>query len=471
MAPRLTKVINRRSSPPSSSSSPPPALPQPSQSQPRQSRKAPEVSSNMAVSIDTSAAHMSAPITEGPARMLTPPPSSARADLAMRIGDFALNSPIAERGAGGGSASPASEKVMSTGSAFFAQNRAILLSGLPQSPMSKESPPPPPQSQSPSPGLTQGRSLPPPTSRRNLTPLVTVNTPEGSQHHRHQQHHYAPLSAVAASSPYSPLQSPRTLSPCVNVKATHLRHPRRSCVSSSNGASSAKNEGGGASEAGLTPPPEGRLLVSAYIVPANKNRASFQLRREFNLQELLDAVPRPPTDRRRPSSVNILASPIVGTPGSPLSALSSSANAGPPAQPPSTPVTAGGGNSIKYKTGMKRPASDLSPNTPDSPPPKLRQQAAGRHSRQPSQKELAPPDQFQADGSVLIPIRPHPSLGGLPGLAAIILSCRVNAGDVVELPLPHPEFWPQTASYVYRNRGDLTDEVRQNIEYLGGKCD
>lgn len=66
---------------------------------------------------------------------------------------------------------------------------------------------------------------------------------------------------------------------------------------------------------------------------------------------------------------------------------------------------------------------------------------------------------------------PHPSLGGLPALAAIILSRRVDAGDVVELPLPHPEFWPQTASYVYRSRGELTDEVRQNIEHLGGKCD
>lgn len=411
MATRLTKDIKRRSSPPSSSSSPPP-------SQPRITRKSSQTSSNMAVSIDTSSARISGPTGDGPPRMLTPPPSSARAELAMRIGDFALNSPVAERDASGGGPPPASDKAR-TGSAFFAQNRAILLSGLPQSPMSKESPSQS-QSQSPSPGQTQRRSLPPPPGRRNLTPLVTVNPPHNPHPQQHRQHHYAPLSAVAASSPYSPLQSPRTLSPCVNVKATSLGHRRRSSTSSSNAATSIKNEGGGTSEAGLTPPPEGRLLVSAYIVPANNDRAPFQLRREFDLQELLDAVPRPPADRRRLSSVNILASPIVGPPRSPLSAVPSSANFAPPGAPPSTPVTAGGGNVTNYTTGMKRPASDHSPNTPSNPHPNLRRQAAGRHSRQASQKDLAPPDQFQADGGVLIPIRTF-----FPCLYYVCVICHV----------------------------------------------
>lgn len=410
MATRLPKDIKRHSSPPSSSSSPPPSFP-PSQSHSRHPRKPLVPSGNMAVSIDTSVARISATTADGPPRMLTPPPSSARAELAMRIGDFALNSPVVERGGAGGGPPPASDKAMRAGSAFFAQNRAILLSGLPQSPMSKESPPQS-QSQSPSPGQTQRRSLPPPPSRRNLTPLVTVNPPSSSHHHhphqyRQQQHFYAPQSAVGANVAYSPLQSPRTLSPCVNVKATHLGHRRRrsSSSSTSNAASSSKSEGGGTSEAGLTPPPEGRLLVSAYIVPANKDRAPFQLRREFDLQELLDAVPRQPTDRRRLSSVNILASPIVGSPRSPLSAFSSSANAAPPAPPPSTPVTASGGNVTNYSTGMKRPASDHSPHTPASPHPSLRRQAAGKHSRQLSQKDLPPPDQFLADGGVLIPLR------------------------------------------------------------------
>lgn len=404
--------------------------------------------------------------------MLTPPPSSARTELAMRIGDFGLNSPVAERAGGGrGERPPASDKSTRGGSAFSAQNRAILLSGLPQSPMSKESPPQS-QSQSPSPGQPQRRSLPQPPNRR-LTPLVTVNPPSNLQQHpQYRQHYYAPQSAVGIHPPYSPLQSPRTLSPCVNVKAVHLAHRRHSSNASSSAAPSIKNEGGATSDAGLTPPPEGRLLVSAYIIPDNEDRKPFLLRREFDLQELLDAVPRQPSDRRRLSSVSILASPIVGPPRSPLSALPSSANtASAPAAPPPTPVTAGGGNGPNYTTGMKRPASDHSPHTPASPHPNLRRQAAGKHNRQPSQKDLAPPDQFQADGGVLIPLRPHPSLGGLPALAAIILSRRVAAGDVVELPLPHPDFWPQTASYIYRNRGELTDEVRQNIEHLGGKCE
>ena len=66
---------------------------------------------------------------------------------------------------------------------------------------------------------------------------------------------------------------------------------------------------------------------------------------------------------------------------------------------------------------------------------------------------------------------PHPSLGGLPALAAIILSNHAKAEDLIELPLPHPDAWPQTISYVYHSHGELTDHVRQNIEYLGGKCE
>ncbi|CAK7203585.1 hypothetical protein SEUCBS139899_006322 [Sporothrix eucalyptigena] len=437
----------------------------------------------MAVSVDTSATRIAAPTGEGATRMLTPPPQSARTELADRMGDFTLNSPVADRDRSEHHQLPPSPgKSARSGSTFFAQNRAILLSGLPQSPVSSEGSAPQPLSP-----VRQGRrGLPshPQQQQRHLTPLVTVHPPP-HPHHRQPQHYYDhPQSAVGPNAPpYSPLQSPRTISPVVNVKAVPIGYSHhRGSISSTRSALTADKNGSEDdktkatnSDAGLTPPPEGRLLVSAYIVPANKDRKSFHLRREFDLQELLDAVPRPPlqslTDRRYRSSINILASPIAASsPRTPLSARppTSANERGPPGPPPPTSGEAG----PNYTTGMKRPASDHLPNLPASPHPNRRRHAAaGKDTLQPSQKEMPPPDQFLADGAVLIPIRPHPSLGGLPALAAIILSRHVEAGDVIELPLPHPESWPQTVSHVYHGRAELTDKIRKNIEHLGGKCE
>ncbi|RSL84983.1 hypothetical protein CEP51_003578 [Fusarium floridanum] len=57
----------------------------------------------------------------------------------------------------------------------------------------------------------------------------------------------------------------------------------------------------------------------------------------------------------------------------------------------------------------------------------------------------------------------------LPVLAAIILSEIVRPGDTIELPLPHPRAWEDTVAYIYTGRVALTDPIRQNILYLGGK--
>ncbi|KAF6818714.1 hypothetical protein CSOJ01_01667 [Colletotrichum sojae] len=70
---------------------------------------------------------------------------------------------------------------------------------------------------------------------------------------------------------------------------------------------------------------------------------------------------------------------------------------------------------------------------------------------------------------------PHPSAdlpyarSSLPVLAALIVSGHIASGDVIDLPLPHPEVWPSTVAYVYTGQGDLTDPVKENIIYLGGK--
>lgn len=57
----------------------------------------------------------------------------------------------------------------------------------------------------------------------------------------------------------------------------------------------------------------------------------------------------------------------------------------------------------------------------------------------------------------------------LPALAALMMSGHIKSGDAIDLPMPHPEAWPQTLSYVYTGSGDLTEAVRQNILHLGGR--
>lgn len=58
----------------------------------------------------------------------------------------------------------------------------------------------------------------------------------------------------------------------------------------------------------------------------------------------------------------------------------------------------------------------------------------------------------------------------LPVLAAIILSELVRPGDTLELPLPHPRHWEETVAYIYTGRVEITEPIRQNITYLGGRA-
>ncbi len=56
-----------------------------------------------------------------------------------------------------------------------------------------------------------------------------------------------------------------------------------------------------------------------------------------------------------------------------------------------------------------------------------------------------------------------------PVLAALIYSGHIEPRDIVDLPIPHPTPWFQTVAYVYTGQGELTDAIRDNILYLGGK--
>lgn len=58
----------------------------------------------------------------------------------------------------------------------------------------------------------------------------------------------------------------------------------------------------------------------------------------------------------------------------------------------------------------------------------------------------------------------------LPVIAALVYSGHIkDPRDVIDLPMPHPEDWTRTVTYVYTGEGELTDKIRENILYLGGK--
>jgi hypothetical protein len=56
-----------------------------------------------------------------------------------------------------------------------------------------------------------------------------------------------------------------------------------------------------------------------------------------------------------------------------------------------------------------------------------------------------------------------------PVLAALLYSGHIQKGDIIDLPLPYPEAWFQTVAHVYTGQGELTEAMKQNILYLGGK--
>jgi hypothetical protein len=100
----------------------------------------------------------------------------------------------------------------------------------------------------------------------------------------------------------------------------------------------------------------------------------------------------------------------------------------------------------------------------------------------PHSSPLFTPERRQSQKSVIVELTLPPSFSApptfldleyarsyLPVLAALLLSGHVREGDVLDVPIPHPQAWTQTVAYVYTGRGDLTDPIRENIIYLGGK--
>jgi hypothetical protein len=52
-----------------------------------------------------------------------------------------------------------------------------------------------------------------------------------------------------------------------------------------------------------------------------------------------------------------------------------------------------------------------------------------------------------------------------------MLSGHVRKGDAIDLPIPHPEVWRDTVTYIYTGRGEVGRAVKGNISYLAGHGD
>ncbi|KAI0392334.1 hypothetical protein F5Y17DRAFT_459928 [Xylariaceae sp. FL0594] len=112
---------------------------------------------------------------------------------------------------------------------------------------------------------------------------------------------------------------------------------------------------------------------------------------------------------------------------------------------------------------VRRPLPDL-----PRPSPHVRHPSTGLSSPKssPRSSEFAKSIRDQ----IAVPIYSKRTLSGaLPKLGRLLNSDHVKRGDVIFLPVPHAKAWPQTVGYVYTRRGELTEPMRQNILYLGGR--
>lgn len=172
--------------------------------------------------------------------------------------------------------------------------------------------------------------------------------------------------------------------------------------------------------------PRRHSVVRARVRPRNIDRKPFLIQREFDLTELRSTIPEP-----------------LRTQSTPGFRRASQAELSSPAHR-RTLATAGRRSSAISRHGLQSPTEG---NFPIS----IRESRALRAS------------------STAVPVHLEYARAHLPVLAALIVSGHVREGDVIDLPLPHPEAWTNTVAYVYTGQGELTDAIRENILHLAGK--
>ncbi|PMD37870.1 hypothetical protein L207DRAFT_530830 [Hyaloscypha variabilis F] len=159
------------------------------------------------------------------------------------------------------------------------------------------------------------------------------------------------------------------------------------------------------------------VTIRARVLPKGNERKPFLLQRQFNIEELRSSIPR--------SRISQISEDITPTPLRRSSRIR---------------------RSSAWKAGEHQKKAPLYCRTP----------TAGR---------LTPL------GTGAVPIHIEYALHYLPVLAALMLSGHVRKGDIIDLPIPHPESWKETVTYIYTGAQSPSPGVRENISYLAGHDD
>ncbi|ROT40018.1 hypothetical protein SODALDRAFT_332168 [Sodiomyces alkalinus F11] len=181
----------------------------------------------------------------------------------------------------------------------------------------------------------------------------------------------------------------------------------------------------------------GPTTIRARVRPRDLDKKPFLIQREFDLEELRATVPDPlPRPNHHPA------------PKTPLGRRSSVAELPGPAAMSQQ-------HALRPLRARRRSSSAKYGLLP-----------SGHGLRSGSNRDA----RASARGSSAVPIHLEYARAHLPVLAALIVSGHIREGDVIDLPMSHPEAWSQTVAYVYTGQGELTDAIKENILYLAGKA-
>ncbi|KAL2757083.1 hypothetical protein ACRALDRAFT_2026998 [Sodiomyces alcalophilus JCM 7366] len=227
----------------------------------------------------------------------------------------------------------------------------------------------------------------------------------------------------------------------VFVTAVAARRPSESSSSSSSSSSSASSptsEPASTDETklkrSLSVQPGTTTTIRARVRPRDLDRKPFLIQREFDLEELRATVPDPlPRSSPAPKNPSCRRSSVAELPDAP-------------------PTSRHALRSLRARRRSSSAKTGLLPS--------------GHGLRSASNRDA----RASARGSTATPIHLEYARVHLPVLAALIVSGHIREGDVIDLPLPHPEAWSQTVAYVYTGQGEYTDAIKENILYLAGKA-
>ncbi|UNI23414.1 hypothetical protein JDV02_009234 [Purpureocillium takamizusanense] len=168
--------------------------------------------------------------------------------------------------------------------------------------------------------------------------------------------------------------------------------------------------------------------LSVRVVIHSKDRSPRGLKREFDLVSLRATIPEPLASPRSPNFDRASLLSVLDSDG-----------ATSPCESPVLPPAPGRVSDERKDSSQRGPG----------PPADRRHHCAGWRP---------------------VPMHLQYARSHLPVLAAIMMSEQVRKGDVIELPLPHPRAWAETVAFVYTGEEELlTEHVKRNIVYLGGK--